>query len=815
MSYEKCRENLLELIKWNKNHTDEDRNEATTRFHLIDTLLLNCLGWEKGDIKTEDSFKGEYSDYTISLARPAAILEAKREGNYFVLAEGTKGIDYSLKSLCKDNPKFKEAIEQACSYCNTRGIEIAIVSNGWQLVAFVANRLDGVPPLEGNAVVFSSLEKIEDNFLEFWNFLSKNGIQNKNLKNKLCGIILPELPAKLSSSISVYPGIKNRNSFQTNLQILSELILEDILHYQDLEKAFLEECYCSAGALSNYASVSKEILKTRYENLFEENTSTFSIQSAVERKGVNPEFKNISAHSISRRPILLIGDVGVGKSTFINNLIKVEAPEIFNDCITLKIDLGSKIVLSIDIREAVLDEIIRILYEEYSIDIFEHDLVHGIYNLEFNRFKKGIYREYFEKNNDKSIDLTIKFFEEKQKNKSEHIKSALFHLAKGRNKQIVIFIDNCDQRDYHTQQLAFLISQEIAENWQPVTVFVSLRPETFHNSIKEGALSGYHPKAFTIAPPRLDLVIEKRLEFARKIANGEIPLAQFEGNVGLNLSTLKELIEVLIHSFERNFELYNFIDNICNGNIRLGIDMVKSFLGSGHVDTEKIVRIYEEQGNYTIPLHEFVRAVIYGSNVYFDPNSSHIVNLFDVNYNDSKEHFLLLILLSVLEAKSSTGKDNGFIETVKLSNHLQGLNYSIDQIDLAINTAINKKLIETSGRGAAVDTNRLPLSLRTTTMGAYHLIYLCAQFTYIDAIIVDTPIFYDLVRQEIQDVSEISKRIGRAKVFIGYLDNVWGDIKIKPTQFDWGNLSKLVKEDISRAESKINLPTTKYSRNMP
>lgn len=812
MTYEKSRENLSELIEWNKKHTDSDRNEDTTRFHLIDTLLLDCLDWDKGDIKTEENYKGEYTDYTISLSRPAVILEAKREGNYFVLPEGKKGIQYSIKGLCKDNTKFKEAIEQACGYCNMRGVEIAVVSNGWQLVAFVANRLDGVPPLEGKALVFSSLEQMEGNFLDLWNFLSKNGIKSKKLKNTLCGISLPELPAKLSSIIGYYPGIQNRNSFQTNLQILSELILEDVIRYQDLEHLFLEECYCNAGALSNYATVSKEILKSRYENLFEENKAGLDVQSAVGKKGVNKDFKDISAHSMSRRPILLIGDVGAGKSTFINHLIKVEAPEIFKDCITLKIDLGSSIVLSRDIRDAILDEIIRLLLEEYSIDIFEHDFVHGIYHKEFSRYKKGIHKEYFERGHEKAIDLTISFFEERQKNKNEHIKSALYHLAKGRKKQIVIFIDNCDQRDYDTQQMAFLISQEIADNWQPVTVFVSLRPETFHNSIKEGALSGYHPKAFTIAPPRLDNVIEKRLEFARKITNGEIPLAKFEGSVGLNLSTLGELIEVLIYSFENNYDLYTFIDNICNGNIRLGIDIVKNFLGSGHVNTQKIVDIYKKQGRYTIPLHEFIRAVIYGNNKHFDPESSYIVNLFDINYEDKKEHFLVLILLSILNSKVTSGKDKGFAETVQVSNHLQGLNFTIDQVDKSINEAISKKLIETSGRGTAISTDKLPSSLRITTTGAYHLNYLCSQFTYIDAIIVDTPVFDDALRQEIQDTFNISERIGRAKIFIEYLDNAWQEFSKKPTQFDWTKLSSAIKKDIRRVESKSSQHTTRHTR---
>ncbi len=56
-------------------------------------------------------------------------------------------------------------------------------------------------------------------------------------------------------------------------------------------------------------------------------------------------------------------------------------------------------------------------------------------------------------------------------------------------------------------------------------VFVCLRPETVHRTKKvSGALSGYHTKAFTIAPPRIDEVILKRLVFAQRIASGEIVL---------------------------------------------------------------------------------------------------------------------------------------------------------------------------------------------------------------------------------------------------------------------------------------------------
>jgi GTPase SAR1 family protein len=732
-------------------------------------------------------------------------LEAKREGNYFELPEGTKNLEYSLHSLCRDNSDFKLAIEQVCNYCQDRGVEIAMVSNGWQLVAFIANRSDGIPPLKGNAIIFSSLIDMYSQFQTFWNLFSKPAFEKKNLRNKLLGEVLPELPPKLSTTIKPYPGIKNRNNFQTNMQVMSDLILEDVIRYEELEETFLQECYCSAGALSHYSFVSKDMLRTRYEYLFEKNDQPITVQSITNKKGISDDFKEVAAQSISRRPILLIGDVGVGKTSFIKNLIKVEAKIVFEKAITFKIDLGSQIVLALDIREAIIDEIINQLYTDHNIDIFENNFVKGVYDLEFERFKKGIYRPYFESSSEKAIEKSIEFFEEKVQNKSNHLRHSILHIAKARRKQVVIFIDNCDQRDYNTQQTAFLISQELAENWHPVTVFTSLRPETFHNSLRKGTLSGYHPKAFTIAPPRVDLVIQKRLFFARKIARGEIPVAKIQGKV--ELISLVELLSVVIYSFERNEDLYTFIDNISAGNIRLAIDIVRNFFGSGHVNTQKILRINGEENRYIISLHEFLRAVIFGDNVYYDSESSYIYNVFDVRYVDEKEHFLTLILMSILQSKMNSGKDNGYLETIKLSNHLQGLGFNIDQIDTCMSISIRKNLIETSAKGTAYDNTILPLAVRITTTGAYHLNNLPNLFVYLDAIIVDTPIFDDYVRGQIQDVEMIDARIKRGKIFLNYLDKIWMKFILGKSNvfLDWNLISAQVKKDMERIEKRFSI----------
>lgn len=809
-AYEQGRKKLQELCDWFKgNHAQ--RNEATTRLRMVDTIFFDCLGWSKDDVILEDSWENKYTDYTFLAPRKMLIVEAKKEGEYFELPAGVNRASYSLSSLMRDYKTLKQAIEQVAQYCQSRGTPYAVVCNGHQIVSFVAARNDGINPFEGKAVVFHSLEFMVGNFLFLWQALSKAGIEEKNLQRLLVGNSLADIPPKLSSKILQYPGIKNRNIVQTDLQILGDLIIEDIIRSPELEEMFLKECYCISGALSQYALISKNILKDRYAALFDSSSPGPALVPATTREGVSSE---LMAQSFSHRPILLIGDVGSGKSIFIRNLISVEGKAIFKDAISFYLDFGSKATLTQDLRKFIIQDIKKQLLQEQKIDIDQENFVRGIYHSELSRFKRGIYGKLAEENPQDFLRKEIEFLEAKLKDEESHLKMAIEHIAKAHKKQIVVFFDNADQRDDDTQQQVFLIAQELAEHWS-VAIFVTLRPETFHSSLRVGALSGYHPKAFTVSPPRVDQVIGKRLSFALKICRGEIPVKILGDNTRVKLLTLEIFISALIESLQNDGELAEFIDNIPGGNIRLALELIKAFLGSGHVDTQKIIEISQKTGRYLIPLHEFLRAVIFGDEEYYDPSRSPIANLFDVSTIDPKEHFILPILLSMLIGLGDTGQGAGFVETNKIYEKLQGLSYSPEQIDNAIIRGFRAKLIETAARKTPKKEKTMPLSIRGTTIGAYYVSKLCRLFTYFDAIVVDTPIIEESFRKEIGVVDEIMLRLSRGEQFCNYFDKQWELLKDKGTTFDWDMVSRDVKVKIEAIRQKLSQKINKDAFDLP
>ncbi|MCG2609984.1 hypothetical protein LZZ90_00515 [Flavobacterium sp. SM15] len=785
----------------------EKFNEADTRFRFIDTILTQCLEWDLKDINNEDVKDGNYADYKLNLFRPVAVLEAKRVGNYFELPVGKKKIIMPLKSICKDNPNIKAALLQVSGYCHERGIQIGIISNGWQIIAFIANRNDSISPLDGVALVIPSLEVFLNNYKEVWNCLSKIGFQEEYLTKKLVGSTEEVLPPKLSSTITDYPGIKNRNPFQVDLEILSDLVLEDIIREKSIEKDFLSECYCKSGSLSQYSILSKQILSTRYTYLFESNDKKATLDQIATKKGISGELLELFANSMSKRPILLIGDVGVGKSTFIDNLLLVEAPQVFEKSITFKIDLGSKAIISLDVRVSIIKIIKEQLQDLYNIDINDDDFVRHAYFSELANFKKSVQvKRLYEIDLNKAIEKEIDFLSELVSDEITHIKKSLEHISKNQKKQIIVFIDNCDQRNDNDQETAFLVSQEFAADW-PVVAFLCLRPETFHRTKKkEGALSGYHPKAFTIAPPRIDEVIIRRLSFAQKITSGEIHLSNLQNKT--SFSKLDELIECFKESLEVNHGLYKFFENVSNGNIRIAIELIKKFFGSGHVDTEKILNIIETTGNYTIPVHEVLRSVIFGDNIYYSPSNLEITNIFDVRTNDSKDHFTISFILGILNDCSVNNRNEGFIEITEIYSQMQKIGYIPSTIDLALNFMYSKGLFETSEKGNVLNIEKNNLKIRATGTGIYHLNYLINSFTYVDAIIVDTPIFDIESRGKITNSHDINKRLERTKLFTDYLDGVWKENNFQNSHFLWTQKSKELREDIDKIIGRVKTTHT-------
>jgi hypothetical protein len=774
------------------------RNEASTRLHMIDPLLIECLGWDVDDVEPEKYREGVYADYMIGKPYPRLVVEAKKEGVHFTLPAGITGTRWCKLSTIMESHSAADAILQVLGYAQQHGVPIAAIANGHSLVAFLASRQDGVPPLDGKALVYSSLDEMVKDFATLWTHLSRDGVLSGNLQRQLStrdGNILP--PEKLSRRISNYPGFRPRDAQETDLKTLGEMFILDIQSISEIEEDFIRECYCSSGALSQYATVSKEILRTRYTLVAE--GGGVQPEPVEDKKGLNERLtRDVLANALHNRPIILLGDVGVGKSMFLQRLIKIEAKEILQDVIVLYVNFGAEPALANDINDYVTEKFIDELAESYNIDIYDNSLVRAIYKKDLKRFENGIYGSLRTSDPDEYKRQELRTLQQSIDNTSEHLRRAMKFLQGSRHKYFLVVLDNVDQRPTEFQEQVFLISQSLAQQW-PATVFVALRPSTFYESKSSGSLAAYQPRVFTVAPARIDDVLLLRLKFARKQLVETGKLQSFPKGLTLDSTSLVSYMDVLIKAFQEDDRLKELLDNMSGGNIRQALGFVATFVGSGYVRTKRILSIAAEGGTYNVPMHEFIRAIMYGDQEYYDASKSPILNVFDISRSDGREHFLLLAILNLVQRLGQTAGQKGYVSGEILYQRLHELGFDAGQVENQMTRAISGKLIDDSPDGIAA-------SFRIRTVGAYMCQKMPTWFAYVDAVVIDTPVVDLAARREIEDVQGVIDRLNRGELFRKYLDTQWLSAEIGTDVIDWPSLSSALQRDIDHARSRANRP---------
>lgn len=768
-----------------------DRNEAATRFQIIDELLVNVLAWPRQQIEPEEYSDPGFADYVLGTPHRQLVLEAKREGRHFQLPLETP-LKPKLSTLFQLDSQLEAAVRQAQGYASNLGLPYAAVCNGQQLVAFLAVRIDGVAPLTGNALAFASLRSMLDNFTILWDGLSQPGVDSRRLTAILSGETAAAPPAKASTRLVGYPGHPRRGGeLLSDLRTLSELFLVDMPEQPALAEAFLRDCYTNSGALSQNSAVGRNILRSRYSEPLQDELGV-DIQPARTRRGLpRALLTEVAKASINSRPVILLGYVGVGKTMFIQRLIQVDAKDELTNAIILSVNLGEEPALE-QLRPYITDHFLSAL-RDAGVPVDDREALERVYAEELAAFARGPFGAIETTQPDVYALKRAERLAEVMADRESHLRHWLEYLAEDGTRQIVTILDNVDQRPAAVQDEVFLIAATLAHSW-PGTVFIALRPDTFNRSKKSGTLAAYQPRVFAVAPPRIDQVLDKRIRFAQQQITGVSGAADL-----LNLGDTKPLstfLEIIRLSLRRSQALARLVDNLSGQNARRAVEILTAVLSSPHSRPERAVTV-RRPARYSVPFHDFLRAVMLGQSEYFDPASSLVTNLLDISSDDGREHFLLPIIICFLRRAAEPGVNQGFVPAARLYDHCQGLAFRPEQVTWQLERAAAGGLVEVSPLDGA------PELYRATAIGAYTEETLLSDFTYLDEISIDTPIVDQIVAAVIGEADVVSARIRRADRFRRYLDDQWTSLSDLESGFDWPAHSRAAREAIDNLEGRI------------
>lgn len=780
-------ERFKEFRKEFDSYKNEDLTESDTRSKLIDYLLINVLGWSEEDIRREGHVDSGYYDYVVEIAGVNLVIEAKRQFKDLVLPKGTH--HSKLSTLYKEN---ETVINQIRGYLDDLGQDIGIITNGHQFIIARFVNTNGIPWRNNFCHIYNGLGDIAENFIDFWNNLSKNGIIN-NGGIKCLYSETRDFSKTILSTIPQKDNEISRNDLASSLAPLISKVFGEIFQNDDEinDIDFIRECYVE----------NKEVIKNKAElnGLFSDDAPQLKeVVKARNHKSITKQVKaemdmeqDIHLSNPTPKPIIIIGSKGAGKTTFINFLFSNLEESIINKHPYVIVNLmkyysGNNTLDTLQVANDIL-KTINEKYPERSIN--SEDVLKRIYRREISENDKGIWK--YAKENDLALyqEKLSSFLEKKVNDVQNHLVALSIYFIKEIHRRMIIVFDNADQLSDEIQEQIFLYSCSLNREGK-ISTFISLREGYYYRFRNKPPFNAFESNVYHIAAPDYGLVLQRRIDYAIKTFPNR-GIESVSGPIGDKTYNLDR--DSLINFFKGirnslfgtdNSPILDFIRFTTFPDIREGLRIFKTFLTSGYTNvSEYVLRVlYNNDGHIiTIPMHEFAQAVGLENKLYYNHETSLIQNLF-YPISPESDYFIRINILRKLAAiRDLKGVTNSFIPIEELKDVFKEYGYRIHVINQELTYLLEHGFIDADKKLTDIkwySIDREDISLTITSKGYYYITEIINNFYYIDMVLQDTPFFsqdeFNLIKsnfayRDADHKRDIAKRLLSVKNFMSYL----------------------------------------------
>ncbi len=763
-------------------------NEADTRAKLIDNILRDVCGWPERDIRREEHVERGYIDYSLYVQqRPYVAVEAKREGQSFILPQSQPHRTLKLSGALLTDPNISEAVRQVRGYCDDAGIRYAVATNGYTWIAFRAIRED-MPWRNGNARVFVDLKQIETKFTDFWNLLSHAAILSGSLdeefgsRSRTPRQLLRVVDKLFNSDLPL-----QRNRLHAQLHPLIQTVFENIADQDPLE--ILQSCYVHTESLRIVAhDLNTVITDAIPEFLLQQGAEP--IQQTPTSAGPFDDAISLAIRSHGGQMYLLLGGIGSGKTTFLKRYQRtVGKPTLEGKAFWFHIDFLEAKLDPSDLESFVWKNVLDQLRGRYED--------RGMVNLESRKNIKLAFKDNIEAirqtalnhpglTGDRYEGALSPYLEKWQSDTNDYVPRLLRVATSLRKVSVVLFIDNVDQLAPAYQAQIFLLAQRVTRIIGSITV-LALREETYYTANLQRTLTAYTNRKFHIASPRFRKMIDARITFALGVLERSIGPADYimRGGIAFDRAAIADFLKIIETSiFEQSRNIARFIEALCFGNMRSALGMFSLFMTSGATDVSKMLDIYRRSGVYFVAFHEFVKSIMLGERRYYKESFSSVMNLFDCGADRNASHFTSFRLLHALMRRrgESTVEGQGYVDIAELVSTSEDIFDNREDVLRALNRLVAWQLVEANTR--STESIGGASHVRVTSAGWYYVTFLAKSFSYLDLALQDTPLndpgveekLRELVGQvdnlsdrEEQKLARVQVRFERVRTFVEYL----------------------------------------------
>lgn len=356
-----------------------------------------------------------------------------------------------------------------------------------------------------------------------------------------------------------------------------------------------------------------------------------------------------NANALQHQVMLIVGNVGAGKSTFVDYLREVALPEeLRRNTIWIHVDMNDAPVDQSRIYSWVSKQIVAEYRSQHpTIDFDNLDTIEKVFADEIRKFKKGPAKLL----DGDSAEYRLRLSDYIAKLQDDVIfvaKCMTRYLGAERARVPIVVFDNCDKRIRDEQLLMFQVAQWIRSEFRCLVV-LPLRDETYDNHRSEPPLdTALKDLVFRVEPPLFHSLLQRRIQLAltaMHIKTGGRTL-QYHTPRGIRIEYPSSdqayfLTTILRSVFEYNRFVRRTIVGLAGRDIRRALEIFLELCSSGHIHDSEILKIIKAQGNYTLPYHVVARVLLRQNRRFYSDRSSYLHNLFAASPEDSWPHYFI------------------------------------------------------------------------------------------------------------------------------------------------------------------------------
>lgn len=590
-----------------------DYTESDTRVKIIDPTL-KCLGWGEGEIRREPhagwSGSEGFIDYLLSVEnRPVLVVEAKKTGRTFNIPQVlTTQRSTTFKKLVSTASKdLKEALDQCLRYTQHTGAIYACATNGVDWIIFKPNHPYRSLP-EAKVIIFQGVEQICKRIDEFFDFLSPDGIRQGRAEKGLLGrdIQVPTFAKRLHDAFPYRrePSIEE----EEYSNILDQMLKHYVVELED--EVDFGECYLPARGNRSTTNTLEALISGRIQAL-KETSEQGSLDFGAEMLA-----KPFLANTASGRTVVLHGEVGVGKTSFLRHCeLSLRGAGKLDEAVWARVDL-----LPFEDRQFVPAEVksmLNLICKEmqnavscatdklsgrYDPDRWDH--LRDIYNMEVRKFQKARYPDSDDSDPiflDHARDYVWKLSKE---DPQDHLMRVIKWLTLNCKLPVILVLDNSDQLGIEFQEFLYKLSETLQAKTSAVVILVMRTEALASHVIREHSIASVREQ-YLIQKAPLAQVLQKR--FARILSH--LPEAYPGSANKAAQDRLAVLMETLQYEADLGSDTFRIIEAAGNGSLRDNLRAISAVFRSSPKAMDRLVVEQHENGRARLTVESALRAI--------------------------------------------------------------------------------------------------------------------------------------------------------------------------------------------------------------